>query len=144
MGLYDHVELEEGLTLPSYPEEAPSPDAVNWQTKDIDRPLMATFRITTDGRLLKEECHYEEVPPEERPYADNEDVDENDFRYFVGMRRKVHDGWIERRDYHGRFRMIASVDRVDGLLEYRVTFTHGRLEGFERWAIHIVRRYPFK
>lgn len=47
------------------------------------------------------------------------------------MRRKIHDGWTERRHYHGRFRINASLEGIDELLQYRVTFTHGQLERFE-------------
>jgi len=72
------------------------------------------------------------VPPEERPYANRDDVGKDDFRYFAGCLNRVHDGWIERDDYHGRFEIIHSFDDLDALVRYRVTFTHGRLEGFER------------
>ena len=131
MGLYDTVELAEDLTLSDYPDVTPASD-IEWQTKDIDRPSMGRFRITADGRLLQEEFHGETVPPEERPYAGRDDVDEDDVRYHFGMFRRIHDGWIERADYHGRFRIVAAVDAIDALLEYRVTFTHGELDGFER------------
>ena len=69
MGLFDRVELYESVHLPEYPDGVAPPEEVDWQTKGIDRPQMTTFRITADGRLLEEEWHTEEVPPEERPYA---------------------------------------------------------------------------
>jgi hypothetical protein len=132
MGLFDTVELYDGVHLPEYPKAVTPAEDVDWQTKGIDRPSMTTFRITADGRLLKEEYHTEEVPPEDRPYADREDVEEGDLRYMAGSLRRVHDGWIERGDYHGRFQITHSFDALDSLLTYEVTFTHGRLEGFER------------
>ncbi|MDZ7730576.1 MAG: hypothetical protein U5K37_06185 [Natrialbaceae archaeon] len=133
MGLYDTVELAAALTLPEYPDDVGPPHEQRWQTKDIDRPFMATFRITADGCLQKEECHYESVPPAERPYAHRDDVDEGDLRYIAGSRRKVHDGWIDRSDYHGRFVITTSFDSVEEPVRYRITFTHGRLEEIERW-----------
>jgi hypothetical protein len=50
----------------------------------------------------------------------------------VGCRNRVHDGWIERDDYHGRFNIKHSFKDIDTLVTYQVTFTHGQLEGFER------------
>ncbi len=46
--------------------------------------------------------------------------------------KRVHEGWIERDGFHGRFVITHSPDEIEPLLKYRVTFTHGRLEGFER------------
>lgn len=132
MGLFDTVELHESVHLPEYPDGAAPPEEVDWQTKGIDSPRMTTFRITADGRLLEEEWHTEEVPPEDRPYADRDDVDEGDLRYMAGCLSRVHDGWTERDAYHGRFRINHSFETLDTLVTYRVTFTHGRLEGFER------------
>ncbi|WP_436903627.1 hypothetical protein [Halovenus halobia] len=132
MGLFDIVELYDGVHLPNYPDGVAPPEEVNWQTKGIDRPCMNTFKITADGRLLEKEWHAEPVPPEERPYADDEDVDEDDFRYYVGMMKRIHDGWTERESYHGRFQITESFDAVDSLVRYQVTFTHGSLDGFER------------
>jgi hypothetical protein len=132
MGLFDTVELYDGVHLPEYPDAVTPAEDIDWQTKGIDRPSMTTFRITADGRLLKEEYHTEEVPPEDRPYADRDDVEEGDFRYMAGSLNRVHDGWIERGDYHGRFQIAHSFEALDFLVTYEVTFTHGRLEGFER------------
>ena len=132
MGLYDTVELHDGVHLPEYPDEVAPAEDVDWQTKGIDRPSMTTYRITADGRLLEEEWHSEEVPPEDRPYASRDDVDEDDLRYMVGSLKRVHDGWIKRNDYHGRFTITHSFETLEDLVIYQVTFTHGRLEGFER------------
>jgi hypothetical protein len=132
MGLSDTVDLYDDVHLPEYPDGIPPAGNVEWQTKGIDPPQMNTFRITADGMLLKEEFHRETVPPEDRPYADRDDVDEDDVRYHCGSRSKVHDGWTERDNYHGRFQITSSFDGLESLLRYRVTFTHGRLEGFER------------
>ncbi len=132
MGLFDTVELADDVHLPEYSDVITPAADVDWQTKGIDRPRMTTFRITADGRLLEAEWHYEDVPPEDRPYANRDDVDEGDFRYMAGCRKRIHDGWNERDDYHGRFEITRSFEELDSLVTYQVTFTHGRLEGFER------------
>ena len=132
MGLFDTVELYDDVHLPEYPAVVTPAGDVDWQTKGIDRPSMNSFRITAEGRLLEEEWHTEEVPPEDRPYADRDDVGEDDLLYVAGCRNRVHDGWIERDDYHGRFEITHSFESLDALVTYQVTFTHGRLEGFER------------
>jgi hypothetical protein len=131
MGLFDTVELYDGVHLPEYPEAVTPAEDVDWQTKGIDRPSMTTFRITADGRLLEEEWHFEEVSPEDRSYANRKDVKEGDLRYMAGSLKRVHDGWSERDDYHGRFQITHSFDALDSLVSYELTFTHGRLEGFE-------------
>ncbi len=132
MGLFDTVELYDGVRLPEYPDGVTPADEVEWQTKGIDRPEMGTFRITASGHLLKEEWHCEEVPPEERKYASRDDVNEGDPLYMAGCLEKIHDSWTERDDYHGRFQVTASFESVDSLVTYEVTFTHGQLERFKR------------
>jgi len=132
MGLFDTVELYDGVHLPEYPDGVTLAADVDWQTKGIDRPNMTTYRITADGRLLEEEWHTVAVPPEDRPYASRDDVDEDDLRYMAGSLRRVHDGWIARDDYHGQFGIKHFFKALDALVTYRVTFTHGQLEGFER------------
>jgi hypothetical protein len=132
MGLFDTVELYDGVYLPEYPDAVAPAGDVDWQTKGIDRPSMTTFQITADGRLLEEEWHTEAVPPEDRPYASRDDVEEDDLLYMAGCRNRVHDGWIERDDYHGRFEIKHFFEGLDALVTYQVTFTHGQLEGFER------------
>ena len=69
MGLFDTVQLYDDVHLPEYPGAVTPAGDVDWQTKGIDRPSMNTFRITAEGRLLEEEWHTEEVPPEDRPSA---------------------------------------------------------------------------
>ena len=132
MGLFDTVELYDDVHLPEYPEGITPAEDVDWQTKGIDRPTMTTFRITADGRLLEAEWHTEAVPPEDRPYASRDDVDEEDLLYMAGSLNRVHDGWSERDDYHGRFEFKHSFEDLETLVTYRVTFTHGQLERFER------------
>jgi len=132
MDLFDTVELYDGVHLPEYPGAVAPAEDVDWQTKGIDRSSMTTFRITAGGRPLEKEWHTEAVPPEDRPYASRNDVDEEDFLYMAGCRNRVHDGWLERDDYHGRFEFKHSFEDLDTLVTCQVTLTHRHLEGFER------------
>ncbi|MFB1066729.1 hypothetical protein [Natrinema sp. H-ect4] len=132
MGLFDIVELYDDVHLPEYPDVVTPAEDVDWQTKGIDRPTMTTFRITANGHLFEEKWNTKDVPPKDRPYATREDVEEGDFLYMAGCLNRVHDGWIERNDYHGRFEIKRSFEDLDSLVTYQATFTHGRLEGFER------------
>lgn len=132
MGLFDTVVLHDDVHLPEYPDGVAPAESIDWQTKGIERPSLTTFRITADGRLLEEEWHAESVPPDERPFASQDAVEPGDFRSLVGSRKRVHDGWIERDGFHGRFVITHSPDELASLLKYRVTFTHGRLAGFDR------------
>jgi hypothetical protein len=132
MGVFDTVTLHDDVHLPEFPDRAAPAETIDWQTKRIARPSMTSFRITAHGRLLEQEWHTESVPPEDRPFASQDGIESGDFRYLVGSRKRVHEGWIERDDFHGRFVITHSPDEIEPLLKYRVTFTHGRLEGFER------------
>ena len=116
MGLFDTVELYNDVHLPEYPEGITPAENVDWQTKGIDRPSMTTFRVTADGRLLEEEWHTEAVPPEDRPYASHDDVEEGELLYMAGCRNRVHDGWVDRNDYHGRFNIKHSFENLDTLV----------------------------
>jgi len=65
-------------------------------------------------------------------HASRDDVEEDDLRYVAGSLSRVHDGWLERDNYHGRFNIRRSFEALDTLVTYQVTFTHGQLDGFER------------
>lgn len=119
MGLFDAVELPAELRLP---ELEANPVTIEWQTKTIDRPSMARFRLTPDGRLLQEEAHCEGVPEPERPSYGTDGCED---MAFVGSIRRVHDGWAERR-YHGTFEIHASLD--ERFARYELRFAHGRLD----------------
>lgn len=120
MGLYDTLELPAAVPLPDFDGD---PSAHEWQTKSIGRPLMRTFRITPDGRLLQEETRTEEVPEEERP-AHGTDAWEEPLKRLAWSIRTIHEGWTERR-YHGVIRFYCSTD--DDFLEYEAKCTDGRL-----------------
>lgn len=100
-------------------------DEVDWQTRSIEKPLMRTYRVTDDGRLLQEEFHTEPVPKEERPYPD---ADEDSFKSIAGSIEWITDGWTEK-NYHGRVRVVGVAE--DHFYQYYLKFTNGRLEEIE-------------
>lgn len=131
MGLYDTVTFESGLDI-SFPDLDFDPFEINWQTKTLarQRPCMDTYRITADGRLLKEECEYESVPEEERPRYDEElEGFERPLDRGLGSLRKIHHGWSDT-EYHGIFELHKSVDGEYVSLD--VKFTDGELVNVEK------------
>ena len=138
MGMIDHVEIEEGVDLPEFPNDPTQP---GWQTKSFQPCDMTVYKITEDGRLLEEEWHLEDVPKEERPYPDA-DEEKEPFKALAGSMEKVVDGWSER-EYHGILNFYDSVVLGEGKtrldddvqpvwFEYNATFTHGELEDVQR------------
>lgn len=51
MGLTDTVIVEDEVTLPEYPADAPR----RFQTKSLQHPARETYKITADGCLLRQE-----------------------------------------------------------------------------------------
>ncbi|EQB04015.1 hypothetical protein [Sphingobium baderi] len=119
MGMFDHIYCE-----------IPLPDGFTgeMQTKDFDRAL-GTLLIRADGRLMMEECDWEDVPLEGRP---------DPKLPFIGSRRAINKRWRDL-DFHGEFRFYGSGGFAGDWHEYIACFTHGALE-----AIHIVPKdaYP--
>jgi hypothetical protein len=128
MGLYDTVRIDESHVLPGFSGD---PAAVEWQTKELARqPVMDTYRITASGQLLKEDCHYEEVPEAERPRY-NEELGgfEKDYEKMFGMLSKVHEGWADT-EYHGIFEFHSVVDGE--YTSFKAKFTDGELVEFQQ------------
>lgn len=124
MGLYDHVRIEDGcdIDLPGFDGD---PATVDWQTKTFRPPAMEVYKITMDGRLFKEEAHYESVPEEERPMYDEEIGGfEDDWHKACGMMRKVHEGWSDT-GYHGILEFHTHIDGEGHA--YKAKFTDGDL-----------------
>lgn len=53
MGLYDRLTFEDGIECP-VPDLPVDLTAVTRQTKSIERPMLTTYRVSNDGRLLRE------------------------------------------------------------------------------------------
>lgn len=111
MGMFDNIRCE-----------IPLPDGFTgeMQTKDFDCAL-STLLIRTDGRLMIEDCDWEDVPLEERP---------DPKLPFIGSRRATNRRWRDL-DFHGEFRFYGSGESAGDRHEYIARFTHGALEFIE-------------
>lgn len=141
MGLYDTVLIEDGVEIPNFTEDK-NPRDLRWQTKDVDRPCMRTFKITHDGRLVRREVEKAEMSDDELDeYAQNNGYDsweawnEADTPMNEPLdtwKYKVVDEWWVDHEMHGSFEFHASGKRVDGFDDffwsYEARFNKGRLE----------------
>jgi len=125
MGLFDRVTFEDGLDV-AFPEIAADPFEITWQTKSIQyRPAMENYKVTADGRLLKENAEYDHIPEEERPrYNDELDGFESSVEKMIGSRRKVHHDWVDT-EYHGTFEFHRVID--DEYVSLEARFSDGKL-----------------
>lgn len=131
MGLFDNVTFEDGLDV-EFPDIGAEPFDITWQTKSIARhqPMMEDYKVTAEGRLLKEEAEYEHVPEEERPGYDEEIGGfENEFERGWGSIRKIHLGWSDT-GYHGIFEFHETID--DDYVSLEAKFTDGQLVAITR------------
>lgn len=127
MGMYDRVQLDEGVELPDFDGD---PTAIEWQTKTFPRPALMVYRITADDDLLVEDAEYNLVPEEERPEY-NEEIGgfEEEWHAAFGMMSKERQGW-DKKEYHGILEFHASYD--DHLYRFEAKFTDGELEEIQR------------
>lgn len=126
MGLFDRLTFEDGLAV-AFPDIDADPLDVTWQTKSISRrqPMMENYRVTSEGRLLREIAEYEPVPEEERPgYDEALEGFESEVDRMFGSIRKVHRDWTDT-SYHGTFEFHSTIDEEYVSLE--ATFTDGHL-----------------
>lgn len=122
MGLFDRLTFEDGLDV-TFPDIGADPFEVTWQTKSIARhqPMLENYKISSEGRLFKEEIEYEHVPEEEGPEHDGEtSVVERVHR----SRKKIHQGWADT-EYHGSFEFHRTIDGE--YVSLKANFTDGHL-----------------
>jgi len=122
MGMFDHVYCE-----------IPLPDGFTgeMQTKDFVCGLR-NLLIRANGRLMIEDCDWEDVPLEERP---------NPRFPFLGSHRAINKRWRDL-DFHGDFRFYGTRRSDSKLYEYCARFTHGALESID--AIPEDARFSFE
>lgn len=111
MGLFDRIYCE-----------IPLPDGFTgeMQTKDF-ACVLHSLLIRADGRLMIEDCDWEEVPLEERS---------NPKRRFLGKFRPINKRWRDL-DFHGDFCFYGSGEADGEWHEYIARFTHGTLESIK-------------
>lgn len=118
MGMFDTIYCKAPL-----PGEHPFDSMTAFQTKDLD-PVMTTYVIEEDGRLMRRGGYYENVPFEERPYPSADGL-----LGMIGSLRFVDTGW-EHVDVHQRVKFYTS-DKTRKWYDFVATFTHGQLEDLE-------------
>ena len=123
MGMFDYLVCE-----------APLPDGrivegAVWQTKDSPCD-MGLVKITSGGRLLYEEAHYEDVPEEQRPYYGKPEWKDGSLFQICGMIRRVVDRVVDA-EYHGDVRFYRA-DFDEPWEEYEARFTNGQLQSIRR------------
>lgn len=144
MGVYDRVIIEEGITLPALPLHL-DPSSFEWQSKGLQK-TMATYKITKDGRLLKEEKTHREKTEEEKNKMARERTDgecqtweewqESESGPLNGplptWEQTVDKSWWEDVGYHGTFEFHASGTRIENAPDiywsYEARFTEGDLQ----------------
>lgn len=140
MGMYDYVIIEEGVELPKFPEDKDHTE-LEWQTKDIGRSSMSTYKITEDRRLLRKETEKAKMTPEEQRERAREEgyesweeweQDEDTFGPLETWKYKVVDEWWADHNMHGSFEFHASTSRVEGFEDfywsYEARYTKGKLQ----------------
>lgn len=124
MGMYDTITIEQGIEI-SFPDLDSDPSCIKWQTKTFEQPALVEYKITTDGRLFKEDASFETVPEEDRPGYDPESGGfENKLNKSLGALKKVRNDWIDT-EYHGIVEIHEIVD--DEYVSYDLKFTDGTL-----------------
>lgn len=118
MGLFDTIIVEDGMDLPGFEEEE-RPE--RWQSKDVERPAMQTYRITTEGRLERREVEREEAGTRRLPGTD-EGGDGFELPEY-----EVVDEWWADHNQHGSFQFYTTVG--DRRYRYEARFTRGDLDG---------------
>lgn len=122
--MYDTVTIEQADTavFPSLPIDLTS---VEWQTKTLNEPLLESYRVTADRRLLKEDTTFREVPEEDRPlYETEKDGFAHDWQKAFGAIEEVHHEWSDT-EYHGEFEIHAYPE--DERVSLQLKFTDGKL-----------------
>lgn len=127
MGMFDTIYCKVPL-----PENSPFDSTTPFQTKSIDEPVMTTYVIEEDGRLMHRTGYYETVPENERPYPEGHKL------AFIGSIRFIETGW-EPVDIHARVVFYASVGDV--WYDYEATFTHGQLEELKLKGTEVIKRW---
>ena len=148
MGLYDEVLVADGVRLPKFPADA-SPSDIGWQTKEIGRPAIQAYKLTTDGRLLRREREFREKTSAEKQavaadhgfeswneyvsFCDDADPDDR-IQRGIGLgapdsRTVDEEFWLDH-NMHGSFEFHGRSDDIeDGFhWSYEARFTRGELD----------------
>lgn len=122
MGAFDSIIVNSELLPVSDIKKLFLKNAI-FQTKNFDC-LDDTYYITLDGKLQREFCDLEEVPPKERPYPNPKHKLHN-----VGSLKKVNCTYKDI-DFHGILIFYQSISHE--WYEFNAKFTDGKLVSIAR------------
>lgn len=144
MGIYDTIKLEKGIELPGFPIHL-DPSDFAWQTKGL-RKCMDTYKITSEGRLLRKDESRREKTTEEkdemaREYTDGEcesweeweNTDTGPFNGPLSNWGTTVDetSWVDT-EHHGTFEFHESGNGIESVPDvywsYEARFTNGDLQ----------------
>lgn len=140
MGVFDRIEVDTviGERLPNYdPTRLGLPaHEVEWQSKNLDQPVMGRYRVTAGGTLEKHNSETEPVPEDEwtadqRDRARTRAESDHPLSGREYQPTRTSDEWWERLpDWHGSFSFYSSFDveaNTRERWEYNAQFVHGTL-----------------
>lgn len=119
--MYDEIYIHNNIELPDFPED----QCRYFQTKSFESEMIKYF-ITEEGELIREVCHYEEVPEEERPYYTDPEFEINPIVKYCGSIKKIVDS-MEIIKLHGII-TFYTYNKGREWLEYEAKFTNGKLQ----------------
>lgn len=111
MGMFDYLQCD--YPLP----DGRVVEGPVFQTKEFDC-FMNIVRITSAGRIILQDSHYEDVPKAERPYPDAPD---GSFKALCGCMRRVVDGESDA-EFHGDLNFYGDPG------DFIARFTDGQLQ----------------
>ena len=126
MGMYDYIYCDYPL-----PKGCGVAQKKAFQTKDFDCQML-TYRITKEGRLIKEVYEYEKTPEEERPFWGTEKWDKGEFYRLCGSMRPKQDTPPIDINFHGDVNFYTSHGLEGEWFEFAARFTDGELQWVRR------------
>ena len=139
--VYDSLVLEKGVDIEDLPINI-DPYQIRWQTKTIaTHPSMNKYKISKDGKLLREEFTKRKMTQEEmnekakdRGYDTWEawEADDSEIGPLDSWKYIKDDVWWSNQNMHGEFKFYAStrtIEEVDDyFIKYKATYTKGELD----------------
>lgn len=151
MGVFDTVLIEKGIKLPGFK----NPSEVKWQTKSLGNPLMRTFKISSNGRLLqKKKVRRELTKGEKQELAKDEGYNsweemKKDSLNILNQTVVLDEVWTDYHDtkkgfFEDFYYIIGSLNENnktsfkfssyvnDEQYEYEAIFRYGKLQSIKR------------
>ncbi|MFB6362104.1 MAG: hypothetical protein ABEH59_12395 [Halobacteriales archaeon] len=131
MGLFDTIIIDPAIELPEFEGDR---EAIEWQTKSIGHPFMRTFKLSTEGRLLRKGQSYRDLRQDELDTKAKERGYESwaaleaaeTIGPFPGWERTIEEEWWVDHHQHGTFEFHGST--ADRWYSYEARFTKGQLD----------------